>query len=52
MALKNYMKKRHMSGKKSGLCDADGNLKGDVDGEKTEKPTKKEKKRPYLDGAK
>lgn len=52
MAFKEYMKKRHMSGSKSGLCDSDGNLieKSEPKEKKADKKmAKKEKKRSYLD---
>jgi len=52
MAFKEYMKKRHMSGSKSGLCDSEGNLieKSEPKEKKADKKmAKKEKKRAYLD---
>lgn len=55
MALKDYMKKRHLSGHKSSICDSDGNLLEEL-AEKApkkknveKKTAKKEKKRSYLD---
>jgi len=51
LAFKEYMKKRHLSGHKSGLCDKDGNVAETPAKEKKEakKMVKKEKKRAYLD---
>jgi hypothetical protein len=52
VALKEYMKKRHLSGKKSELCDHEGNMveKMPAKEKKSEKKmAKNEKKRSYLD---